>query len=170
LHFPARIGFIATSGGYSVGILAIFCGGRLSDKYGRRPVNVWGNLGFLLMIYPAFTWITTTHSAFAFIASMTLLNGASNFTLGSFLTMVAESLPKSIRGSGFAVVYSVSVATFGGTTQLMVTWLIHVTGSAMAPAWYMLGAGAVGQVALWLSAESAPVRLAARPAEATELL
>jgi hypothetical protein len=94
---------------------------------------------------------------------MTLLNGASNFTLGSFLASVAESLPKSIRGSGFGLVYSVSVAACGGTTQLVVTWLIHVTGSAMAPAWYMLGAGALGQVALWLMAESAPVRLAALP-------
>jgi MFS family permease len=169
LHLPARIGFIATCCGYAVGIAAIFYGGRLSDKYGRRPVNVWGNLGFLLMIYPAFTWITATHSAFAFIVSMTLLNGASNFTLGSFLAMVAESLPKSIRGSGFAVIYSVSVAAFGGTTQLAVTWLIHVTGSAMAPAWYMLGAGAVGQVALRLMNESAPVRLAAQSAQAQNL-
>ena len=50
-------------------------------------------------------------------------------------------------------------AAFGGTTQLVVTWLIHVTGSAMAPAWYMLGAGALGQIALMLIAESAPVRL-----------
>jgi MFS family permease len=163
LHLPARIGFIATTGGYTIGIAAGLSGGWLSDKYGRRPVNVWGNLIFLVMIYPAFTWITSTRSVFAFIVSMTLLNGASNFTLGSFLASVAESLPKSIRGSGFGLVYSVSVAAFGGTTQLVVTWLIHVTGSAMAPAWYMLGAGALGQVALWLMAESAPVRLAALP-------
>lgn len=169
LHLPARTGFIATTGGYAIGIAACLYGGWLSDKYGRRPVNVWGNLGFLLMIYPAFTWITSTHSAVAFIVSMTLLNGASNFALGSFLAMVVESLPKTIRGSGFGLVYSVSVATFGGTTQLVVTWLIHVTGSAMAPAWYMLGAGAIGQVALWLMAESAPVRLAALPLSAADL-
>ena len=82
---------------------------------------------------------------------------------GSFYAALAESLPKSIRGSGFGVVYSVSIAAFGGTTQLVVTWLIHVTGSAMAPAWYMMGAGALGQIALMLMAESAPVRLAHVP-------
>jgi MHS family citrate/tricarballylate:H+ symporter-like MFS transporter len=74
----------------------------------------------------------------------------------------------SIRGTGFGIVYSVSIAAFGGTTQLVVTWLIHVTGSAMAPAWYMLGAGALGQIALMLMVESAPVplRLTPRPAPA----
>lgn len=168
LHLPARVGFIATTFGYTVGITACLYGGWLSDKFGRRPVNVWGNLVFLVMIYPAFTWITSTRSAFAFIVGMTLLNGASSFALGSFVAMVVESLPKSIRGSGFGIVYSVSVATFGGTTQLVVTWLIHVTGSAMAPAWYMLGAGAIGQIALGLMAESAPVRLAALPAQAAD--
>ena len=168
LHLPARIGFIATTCGYALGIAAVLFGGRLSDKHGRRPVNVWGNLIFLMMIYPAFTWITSTRSELAFILSMTLLNGASNFTQGSFMAALAESLPKSIRGSGFGIVYSVSIATFGGTTQLMVTWLIHVTGSAMAPAWYMLGSGALGQIALMLMVESAPARTAPLVALAAE--
>ena len=55
-------------------------------------------------------------------------------------------------------------ATFGGTTQLVVTWLIHITGSAMAPAWYVIGATAIGQVALMLMPESAPACLPAAPA------
>jgi len=70
----------------------------------------------------------------------------------------AESLPSAIRGGGFGTVYSVAVAVFGGTTQLVVTWLIHLTGNALAPAWYVIAAGAIGQVALMLMVESAPVR------------
>jgi MFS transporter, MHS family, citrate/tricarballylate:H+ symporter len=75
------------------------------------------------------------------------------------LAALAESLPKSIRGSGFGIVYSVSIATFGGTTQLVVTWLIHITGSALAPAWYLMGITVLGQIALMLMAESAPAKL-----------
>ena len=55
------------------------------------------------------------------------------------IAALTESLPRSIRSSAFGTVYSVSIAAFGGTTQLVVTWLIHVSGSAMAPAWYLLG-------------------------------
>ncbi len=169
LHLPAQIGFIATTGGYVLAIAAVLYGGWMSDKYGRRPINVWGNLSFLMLIYPTFTWITSTRSELALILGMTVLNGAKSLIWGSFYAALAESLPKSIRGSGFGVVYSVSIAAFGGTTQLVVTWLIHVTGSAMAPAWYMLGAGALGQIALMLMAESAPVRLAHVPQPAAAL-
>jgi MFS transporter, MHS family, citrate/tricarballylate:H+ symporter len=76
-----------------------------------------------------------------------------------FYAALAESLPKSIRGSGFGITYAVALAIFGGTTQLVITWLIHVTGNAMAPAWYWIGAAALGQIALMLMVESAPVRI-----------
>jgi len=46
----------------------------------------------------------------------------------------------------------------------VVTWLIHFTGSALAPAWYLTGATAFGELALLLFPESAPVRTQQRPA------
>ena len=153
----ARVGFIAETAGYVLGIGTILIGGWLSDRHGRRPINVWGNLVFLAMIYPTFAWINATRSEFALITGMTVLSGVQSFMWGSFYAAVAESLPKAIRGSGFGIAYSVSIAAFGGTTQLVATWLIHVTGSAMAPAWYMIGATSLGQIALMLMAESAPV-------------
>jgi len=32
----------------------------------------------------------------------------------------------------------VAVSVFGGSAQLVVAWLIKVTGNTMAPAWYMI--------------------------------
>lgn len=157
LHLSARAGFIATTCGNVLAIPLVLLGGWLSDQYGRWHITVWGNLVFLLMIYPTFTWITSTRSEFALIAGITVLSGVSAFPWGAFYAALSESLPRTIRGSGVGIVYSVAVAAFGGTTQLVATWLIHVTGSAMAPAWYVIGAAAVGQIALMLMAESAPV-------------
>lgn len=163
LHMAARAGFIAETAGNIISIPALLLGGWLSDRHGRRPINVWGNFAFLVMIYPVFSWIVATRSDFALIAGMTVLMAAGNFMWGSFYANLAESLPKLIRGSGFGTVYSLSIALFGGTTQLVVTWLIHVTGNAMAPAWYLTAAVAVGQAALMLMRESAPARLPIRP-------
>ena len=159
LHMTARLGFIAETSGNILAIPACLLGGWLSDRHGRRAINIWGNLAFLLSIYPVFTWIVATRQPFALILGMTILLVTANFVFGSFLAGLAESLPKTIRGSGLGTVYSLAIATFGGTTQLVVTWLIHITGSAMAPAWYVIGATAIGQAALMLIPESAPARL-----------
>jgi len=161
IHLSARIGFIAQTGGSLLGIPVGLYAAWLSDRHGRRPVNIWGNLLFLLLIYPTFAWIAATRSEFAFVSGMIGLKVISAITIGSFFASLAESLPQSIRGSGFGLTYSIAIAAFGGTTQLVVTWLIHATGNnPIAPAWYLTGAVAVGQIALMLLPESAPVKLA----------
>ncbi|HTX24239.1 MAG TPA: MFS transporter [Steroidobacteraceae bacterium] len=159
LHLSARSGFLAELIGYTVGVPLAVLGGRLSDRYGRRPINVWGNLAFLLGIYPVFSWIVAAPSAGSLIAGVTLLSAAQWFITGSFFAALVEALPAPLRSTGFGTVYSLSIALFGGTTQLVVTWLIHLTGSAIAPAWYLIGATAIGQIAYVLYPETAPVRL-----------
>jgi len=61
-----------------------------------------------------------------------------------------------IRPRSLPFDYAVAIASFGGTAQLVVTWLIHTTGNALAPAWYMLFAGTVGLVAMVMMRETAP--------------
>lgn len=166
LHMSALTGFVAATGGYILGIPVTLLGGFLSDRHGRWPINVWGHFAFMLLIYPAFSWGISTGSEFAFIVAMTILGGAAKFSSGSIYAALVESLPSAIRCSCFGTVYSLSIAVFGGTTQLIVTWLIHTTGSPMAPAWYMITAASLAQIALMLLTESAPVRNRLVPAPA----
>ncbi len=166
LHMEARLGFIASTIGYACGVPTILLGGWLSDRYGRKPINIFGLLAFLVVIFPIFAWIADARSAFALITGVIILNVVGNFSMGAFYAGLAESLPKTIRGAGFGTIYSATVATFGGTTQLVVTWLIHVTGSALAPAYYLTGATVIGLLALLAMPESAPAVLARRPAKA----
>jgi MHS family citrate/tricarballylate:H+ symporter-like MFS transporter len=163
IHLSARVGFIAEAGGNLLGIPVTVLAGWLSDRRGRRPVNIWGNLLFLLLIYPTFAWIAASRTEFAFITGMIYLNAIQGIATASFYVGLAESLPQSIRGSGFGITYSLAIAIFGGTTQLVVTWLIHVTGNPIAPAWYLTAAVAIGQIAVMLMPESAPIKLAQRP-------
>jgi MFS transporter, MHS family, citrate/tricarballylate:H+ symporter len=162
MHLSARVGFIAETGGNLLSIPVILGAGWASDRYGRKPLNVFGNLAFLVLIYPIFAWIAATRTEFTFISGMIVLSVMASITGGSFYASLAESLPKAIRVSGFGITYSVAIAAFGGTTQLVVTWLIHVTGNPVAPAWYLTGAAAIGQVALMLFPESAPIKMAGK--------
>ena len=158
LHLSARTGFIAELVTYLVTVPAILLGGHLSDRYGRWRINVSSNLAFLLAIYPVFVGVSVRPAAVSLVLGMALLGMLSNFLFGSFCAGLAEALPQTIRGCVFAMVYSIAIAAFGGTAQLVFTWLIHRTGSALAPAWYLVGATAVSQIALFLFPETAPAR------------
>jgi MHS family citrate/tricarballylate:H+ symporter-like MFS transporter len=162
LHMSAGSGLAAEVGGYALSIGSMLLGGWLSDRIGRWPVNVWSNLAFLVLIVPVFEWIVVTRSPVALMAGVAILTVFANFNGGSLYAALSESLPKTIRGGAFALVYAIGVALAGGTTQLVVTWLIHVTGDPLAPAWYLVAATALGQAAFMLIPESAPVRLARR--------
>ena len=166
LHMAPGVSFLGEALGNIAGVVAVLWGGWLSDRIGRRAVMIWPNLAYLVLILPVFFWIVETRTATALLVGSTVLGFIGGVSTGAFYTAVTESLPKQIRGGAFAVIYATSISLFGGTTQLVITWLIQVTGSPMAPAWYLLAATAMGQLALMFILESAPAKLEAAPAAA----
>jgi MHS family proline/betaine transporter-like MFS transporter len=52
------------------------------------------------------------------------------------------------RSTAVSLVYGIAVVLVGGFAPLIVTWLIAVTGSPIAPAIYVIGAAAVSGVTL----------------------
>ena len=157
LHMSARAGFAAQLMSAALSIASLMLCGLLSDRIGRKPIYVVGNLVFLVAIIPLFAWMTTARSDIALIAGMGLLGLTKSFIIGPFTAGMSEALPQEARAMVFGTVYSFAIAVFGGSTQLVITWLIHVSGSTMAPAWYLVAAVAIGQVALMLFPETAPV-------------
>jgi MHS family citrate/tricarballylate:H+ symporter-like MFS transporter len=158
LHVAADLAFATTVVSNGLGIAAALYGGWLSDRFGRWPVMVWPQLVALLLTYPVFLWIVDSHSAMALLGGFGFLSLVGTIPYSAFYVALTENLPKRIRGSAFATIYAVAIASFGGTAQLIVTWLIHVTGNALAPAWYMLLAAAVGLGAMVMMPETAPVK------------
>jgi hypothetical protein len=69
---------------------------------------------------------------------------------------LTESLPRRIRSGVVATVYAFAISIFGGSTQFLITWLINVTGSPLAPAFYWSGATVIGLLAILGLRESAP--------------
>jgi hypothetical protein len=87
-----------------------------------------------------------------------VLNLVAPFFTAPALITLTEALPKSVRSGVLATLYAVAISTFGGTTQVTVKYLTDLTGSPLAPAWYLTGALIVGAVAMLLVRETAPVR------------
>jgi MFS family permease len=159
LHMSPQIAFLVGVDNNAVAIVAPLVGGWLSDKVGRRPVMILPTLLTVLTVYPTFAWIVHSQSVAALLIGVAIITVTTNTGVGAFYACLTETLPKRIRGRTVATVYAVSIATFGGTAQPTIAWLLHVTGNPTAPAWYMLAFASAAAVAALLMHESAPVRL-----------
>jgi MFS family permease len=134
-------------------------GGWLSDRFGRKPVMLFPMIALVVLILPSF-WLINRYPGMATLYPISaLLMMLLNLGAISVLTMLSEQLPIHMRCGAVAIVYAFAISIFGGSTQFMETWLIRVSGSPMAPAWYWFGAALVGLVAVVLTRESAPRRL-----------
>ena len=156
LHMKPTEAFGATVVGGAVGIVFTLLGGGLSDRLGRKPIMMAPRILLLLAIYPAFFLMARNHDAVTLLSATALLGALSSMSSGVALICLTESLRKEVRGLVLATVYAFAVAVFGGTTQYIVTLLIHTTGNPLAPAWYMMAATAIGLVAIAAMKETAP--------------
>lgn len=156
LHMPANLAFGATVVLGLCGVLFDPLGGWLSDRFGRKRVMVWPWLFLLVATVPAFWVLAHFRTAASLFGAAAILEIPLCLSASSVLIAVTESLPARIRSGALSTLYALAVAVFGGTTQFAVTWLIAVTGSPLAPAWYLTAAVAAGLVAILMFAETAP--------------
>ena len=72
---------------------------------------------------------------------------------------IAEMFPTAGRATWMSVGYSFAVAIFGGFAPFIATWLIAVTGSELAPVFYVLAAAVVTALVVLTMPETARRRL-----------
>lgn len=123
---------------FVVGLFA----GYLCDRMGRKKMIFISRLLIVILAYPSF-WILVNYPTPAVLLGVVTVVVTIN-TVGCVAGMLVSSelFPKRIRALGFALVYSIGVAIFGGFAQFFATEAIIIFDSLTAPAYY-LGAGAL---------------------------
>jgi MFS family permease len=168
LHLPASIALGATIMVGAATIVGSLLGGWLSDRYGRKPIMIVPRIGTLLVIYPAFMYLVNNAALGSLLCVSGFLSLLTAVSGSAAITLIPELMPKAYRSTIIAVTYAIGVTIFGGITQPMVTWLIHVTANPLAPALYVMAISVLSLVAMLLLPESNPRRtvVALQPASA----
>lgn len=156
LYMKTNLAFAATSVFGACGLVFGALGGALSDRIGRKPVMFWPAAVLMAVAYPAFALISARRDAAALLGATGLMSTLLALSLGARLVSLAEALPRTARSAGVAVTYASMVAVFGGATQPLLAWLIHLTGDVLAPAWYLMATTAFGLAAAALMPETRP--------------
>jgi MFS family permease len=159
----ASVGFAAPVASGLTGIVVAPLAGWLSDRVGRKPVMLGSWALVLVGVMPMFVLLEHSRSVLALVALSAGLTAAGVAAVACLLASLGEGLPMRVRAGGLGLMYSVAVATFGGTTQFMVAWLTHATHSNLAPAWYLTGAASVAFLAMLAMPETAPAGAGGRP-------
>jgi MFS transporter, MHS family, citrate/tricarballylate:H+ symporter len=160
LHMTPALAFGAT---VVIGICAVIAdpiSGLLSDRIGRKPVMLGAVVILVLLLVPAYMVMIKLPSVAVVYGAIAILAVLQAFLTAPALITITESLPKAVRSGALAIIYAVATSVFGGTTQFAIKELTDLTGSPLAPAWYMSGAVVIGGIAMALMRESAPVKAA----------
>jgi MFS transporter, MHS family, proline/betaine transporter len=115
----------------------------LSDRIGRKPLIIAGSLLLSVGAIPFLELIHSTDPAMIFLRKLGYVTAVGLLFGGATASMV-ELIPKSVRCTGLALAYNISIGYFGGTTPLIATWLTVYTGDPVAPAYWIAAAGTVG--------------------------
>lgn len=146
LGMPPTKAMFATIANGALMVAASVWGGRLCDRFGRKPVMILPRVALVIAIYPAFLLLTrdTTVSVLVFVTALLTLLGT--LSAAAALTALTEAFPNEVRSSGLAIAYAISVSVFGGTTQFIIAWLIGTTGDRVSPAYYVI---VTSVISLW---------------------
>jgi MFS family permease len=128
--------------------LAAPLSGMLCDRFGRKPVMLCAVAALAVLVIPCFYILVEMRSVASLYIVTGILSIGVQIAAVAVLTVVTETLPRSVRAIGLGTIYALAIAIFGGSAQFMVSLLLEATGSSLAPGFYMTGALVVGGLAM----------------------
>jgi MFS family permease len=131
--------------------------GALSDHVGRRPLLLLFAGLAVFTAYPVMLWLVAQPSFNKLLTVelwLSLLFAGYN---GAMVVHLTEIVPVQVRTAGFSVAYSLAT-TIGGSTPVIVTYLIHATGNRAMPGAWLSFAAAIAFAGACISGRSGGVR------------
>lgn len=142
---PAVAGLVVTA------VSAVVLG-RVSDRFGRRPIVLVSTTVLLVTAIPTY-FLADAGSTSGLVIASSVVGACVGGTLS--VAMVAEMFPTPVRAAGIAMTAGLATALFGGTAPLVSQALVHSTEVDSAPGVYLAIAAVIALLAIRTWPESA---------------
>ncbi|MBI3653522.1 MAG: MHS family MFS transporter [Acidobacteria bacterium] len=129
--------------------------GSLSDRWGRRPVYLFGAIFTALFAFPFF-WLIETASPVLLVLAVVLAMVVGHAAMyGPQASFFSELFGTRVRYTGASIGYQLASVFAGGLSPFIATYLFRRTESSWPVALYMIGMALVTIVSVFLAAETA---------------
>jgi MHS family proline/betaine transporter-like MFS transporter len=148
LGLPQSTGFIAAVAAAALQTLVVPLVGLWVDRVGQIRIMSGAAILFVLTSYLAFV-LLDAHASLAVLMAMVCWIGLlKSFFSGALPSLMARIFPVTTRVSGMSLSYNISVPIFGGFAPFFAQSLIDITGSKLAPSYYMIATALLSLAAL----------------------
>ncbi len=148
LHLPQSVGFTAAVIAAALQTLVVPFVGLWVDRVGQVSVMIGAAILFLLTSYPAFVLLNANVSLAVLIAMVCWISLLKSFFSGALPSLMAKTFPVATRVTGMSLSYNISVPIFGGFAPFFAQSLIDVTGTKLAPSYYIMATALLSLVSL----------------------
>ncbi|HIE59911.1 MAG TPA: MFS transporter [Persephonella sp.] len=146
VKFPKSVALTINTTSMLILALLIPVMGWVSDKVGRRPIILLSTFLTTILAYPLFKFISSGSFENALIGQVIFAIITAGF-MAVLPTTLVEIFPTKVRNSGYSIGYNLPFAIFGGTSPLIATKLIQITGNLASPALYLIFASLTAFIA-----------------------
>jgi nitrate/nitrite transporter NarK len=127
----------------AVGMVFTLVGGWLSDRLGAMRLALILRILISVLMYPALNLVSSSSSSALFLAVIAGLMALHSIGGVGPALLLLKAFPVSVRSTGFAISTALGITVFGGTAQILFTWIIAATDQKLSFVWYVVGMNCV---------------------------
>ncbi|MCA1455930.1 MFS transporter [Bradyrhizobium sp. BRP22] len=139
LHYSQQVAVTINFAVGVVGMVFILMGGVLTDKLGVTRLAFALRLALALLVYPALSIASPGGSPTVLLAVIVGLTALHAVGGAAPVFLVLNAFPAAVRSTGFSISMALATTLFGGTAQIVFTWIIASTGDRLSFVYYIVG-------------------------------
>jgi MFS transporter, MHS family, proline/betaine transporter len=148
LHLPQFLSYTAVLSAAALQTVVVPFVGMWVDRVGQSRVMLGAAVLFILTAYPAFVLLNAYASLATLIVMVCWIGLLKSCYSGALPSFMAKIFPAATRVSGLSLSYNVSVTIFGGFAPFFAQSLLDLTGSKLAPSFYIIGTAFLSLISL----------------------